>query len=91
MRLSEKEAELIKRTVDEYLNGAQIYLFGSRAFEKKKGGDIDLYIVADKNDYGTKIKLQTRLNHLLGKPVDIVMHRNFNRPIEQQALKGVKL
>lgn len=91
MRLSEKEAELIKRTVNEYLNDAQIYLFGSRAFEKKKGGDIDLFIVSDKNDYGTKIKLQTKLIHLLGKPVDIVMHRNFNRPIEQQALKGIKL
>lgn len=91
MRLNEKEIDIIKSTIGQYTDDPLIYLFGSRMDESKKGGDIDLYIISGMNDYNSKIKIRSELKRLLGKPIDIIFHRDFSRPIEQQALKGVKL
>ena len=35
-----------------------------------------------------KIKAIAKLQNRLNKPVDIVVHKEFNRVIEQEALKG---
>ena len=91
MRLNKKEIETIKEIIAQEIKSAKIYLFGSRLDENKNGGDIDLFIVSDIKNYATKIRIKSKLNRLLGKPVDIVMHRDFNRAIEQEALKGVEL
>ena len=59
----------------------------------KKGRDIDLFVVA-KNEYNLyekKLKAAVKLERLLYKPVDIVVHRDFNRDIEEEALKGILL
>ena len=46
MRLSKKEIQVILRVAKEiYGEGVEIYLFGSRINDEKKGGDIDLYVV----------------------------------------------
>jgi endonuclease/exonuclease/phosphatase (EEP) superfamily protein YafD len=34
---------------------------------------------------------KAKLKELLHKPVDIVFHSNFDRVIEEEALKGVRL
>ncbi|WP_292663889.1 nucleotidyltransferase domain-containing protein [Nitratifractor sp.] len=91
MRLNDKEIKIIKSTVGEYFDDAKIYLFGSRILGNKKGGDIDLYILASRNDYKVKLEVSARLERRLGKPVDIVLHRDFDRPIERRALRGVEL
>ena len=91
MRLSDKEVALIKEVIGEKLENAQIYLFGSRLDLHGKGGDIDLFVVSETPDPETKLRIKARLKNLLHKPVDIVWHRNFDRPIEQEALKGVLL
>ena len=90
MRLSSKEIETIKTTIHDIFGEATIYLFGSRLNPNKKGGDIDLFVVAkDKTDLlQKKIKALAKLERALHKPVDIVVHRDFNREIEQEALKG---
>ena len=91
MRLEPSEIEWIKATVAETVGEAKIYLFGSRTNDTKRGGDIDLYIVATRQDYRSKITIQAKLERRLGKPVDMVLHRDFERPIEQEGLKGVLL
>ena len=91
MRLTSKEVVTIKETVKTHLNNATIYLFGSRVDDSKKGGDIDLYIISDKATYEIKIKILAKLEMLLQKPVDIVLHKDFTKPIEQEALKGIQL
>ncbi|MHB1545668.1 MAG: nucleotidyltransferase family protein [bacterium] len=49
MRLSAEEAKIIKNLAVKYFGAnSNIYLFGSRADDKKRGGDIDLYIEIDK-------------------------------------------
>ncbi len=44
MRLTTYEQESIKNTFSDIFKNGEIYLFGSRIDDNKKGGDIDLYI-----------------------------------------------
>jgi len=93
LRLSSREVELIRDAVRSTLGDVPVYLFGSRVDENKRGGDIDLYIIApSQNDLFRKtLLLKTRLEDLLYKPVDIVVSRDRNRPIEREAIKGIRI
>jgi len=92
MRLKKQEIEIIKDVILTIFNGATIYLFGSRVDDTKKGGDIDLFIISNAtNLFEKKIKALSKLKRALHKPVDIVIHKDFNRVIEQEALKGINL
>lgn len=45
MRLTQKQITQIKKmTAEVFGDEVQVYLFGSRLDDQKKGGDIDLYI-----------------------------------------------
>lgn len=45
MRLSKNEISVIKREAQKQFGvNAVVYIFGSRVDDKKKGGDIDVYI-----------------------------------------------
>ncbi len=89
MRLDSTETNLIKTTIENVFGQSDIYLFGSRLDDSKKGGDIDLFIVTnDKtNLFEKKIKALTKLEQFLHKPVDIVIHKNYARAIEQEIMK----
>lgn len=93
MRLSDKEVEIIQDKVNSIFGKSTVYLFGSRVDSMKKGGDIDLYIVPEKYDnlFQKKIKIKTMLEDLLYKPVDIVLPKDKERLIEQEAMKGIRL
>ena len=92
MRLTKKEIDKIKSTLEDIFEEPIIYLFGSRLYHQKKGGDIDLFIVSkDDNLLEKKIKAIAKLERLLCKPVDIVLHKDFSRDIEKEALKGIVL
>jgi predicted nucleotidyltransferase len=98
LRLSDFYQETIKSTgLEIFGNDTKIYLFGSRADNTKRGGDIDLYIdVINKNDpllFDKKIKFLTRLQKTLGdQKIDVLISKDKNRPIEQVALRdGVQL
>ena len=46
MRLSPSQIDILKRTAQEILgSGVNLYLFGSRLDDSRRGGDIDLYVV----------------------------------------------
>jgi predicted nucleotidyltransferase len=91
MRLSDRELAIIKETLSSIFDHPQIYLFGSRTDSQKRGGDIDLFVIAENAGLEQKLKALARLEQRLGKPVDLLLHRDFSRPIEQEALKGIRL
>ncbi len=91
MRLKKQEVEIIKETIANIFGEATIYLFGSRVHHNKKGGDIDLFVIAKENSFKQKIEALAKLKRALHKPIDIVLHSDFNREIEQEALRGIVL
>ena len=47
MRLSDRLKNLILSAVDSSFGDVQIYLFGSRVDDSRKGGDIDIALSVD--------------------------------------------
>ncbi|MCX7100560.1 MAG: nucleotidyltransferase domain-containing protein [Methylobacter sp.] len=95
MRLTAYEVNAIKESAQEAFGPAvEVFLFGSRVDDEKKGGDIDLYIKAKTgNDIYHKIKFLVKLEQKIGEQkIDVILAVDKNRPIEQQAIKtGVLL
>ena len=91
MRLSNKQHQAIKNTFIEVFESGDIYLFGSRVDDSKKGGDIDLYIVSTCKDNcsSKKIDFLVKLKSIIGEQkIDVVLSRDKTRPIEQEALQS---
>ena len=48
MRVKNEQAEFLKQSISRYLSDAAVYLIGSRANDKLKGGDIDILVIGEK-------------------------------------------
>lgn len=95
MRLSPNYQEIIKKYFVEFFGNGEIYLFGSRVDDSKKGGDIDLYFVLKEhsNLFEKKLKFLSRVKRELGEQkIDIVFNTDNSRLIEKEAMQwGIKL
>ncbi|MCF6173297.1 MAG: nucleotidyltransferase domain-containing protein [Campylobacteraceae bacterium] len=96
MRLTNFEQQMIKKAFIETFESGKILLFGSRVDDSKRGGDIDLYLIPNKkfdDERKRKIKFLIKLDEYIGEQkIDVIMAKDKNRLIEQEALKyGVKL
>jgi len=81
MRLTAQEREVITTAVSRHF-GADVCvrLFGSRADDAARGGDIDLYLDVDRSDarevLQCKLGLLAELHERLGdQRIDIAIHR----------------
>lgn len=96
MRLTSNERELIKKAFLENFQDGKIYLFGSRVDDRKRGGDIDLYLCPTQkyeNERELRRKFLIKLDEYIGEQkIDAVMAKDENRLIEQVALRdGIEL
>ena len=97
MRLKKEYIEIIKNTVKDYFGiNAHVYLFGSRVYDNKKGGDIDLYIETNEtnNIFKKKIRLLVELKKIIGdRKIDIVINNfKYDKDIYRVARsEGVEL
>ena len=48
MRLKKEQAEFLKQSIQKFLPEPIVYLFGSRIYDHKKGGDIDILVIGEK-------------------------------------------
>lgn len=91
MRLSDYYRAVIKTEVQSVFGEqAQVFLFGSRVDDDKKGGDIDLFITT--NDHqdllSKKIRFLARVKKNLGEQkIDVVFNEDSNRLIEKEISK----
>ena len=89
MRLSEFEKDAIKESVLSLDPEAKIFLFGSRADDTQKGGDIDLLILSPRLSTSDKIKIKAQLfKRLEEQKIDIAIAADTRRPFVRLALKN---
>ncbi len=95
MRLSSKYIATIKKYFHEFFDEGDVYLFGSRTDDNKKGGDIDLYFVVNNHDnlFEKKLQFLSRVKRELGEQkIDVIFNKDSTRLIEQEARKwGIRL
>jgi uncharacterized protein len=81
MRISKQYIESIKSVIRRFDSMADIYLFGSRTDDTKKGGDIDILVISEKITFLDKIKINVNLYSLIGEQrIDLLVKNNFNNP-----------
>ena len=59
MRIKKEMVEFLRAYIKKEMSGAKLYVFGSRADDKKKGGDIDILLLT-KERIGFKEKSAIR-------------------------------
>ena len=93
MRLTHKEHQAIKESFKEVFKRGKIYLFGSRADDSKRGGDIDLYIELEdsldtKEILDKKVEFKIKLYQKIGEQkIDIVFAKDKSSSFEKEILK----
>ena len=75
MRISESEIQIIKQSILKYIDKPRIFLFGSRVDDKKKGGDIDIFVESSQDISLTQqIKILTEIEMKgLNRKVDLII------------------
>ncbi|MBD3315309.1 MAG: nucleotidyltransferase domain-containing protein [Chitinivibrionales bacterium] len=82
MRLTEQEHTAILEVVHRFDPDAEIYLFGSRTDDARRGGDIDLLIMSNKLRIDIRVELQKRLGE---QKFDIVIAKDLSKPFTRVA------
>jgi len=94
MRLSVQENEAIHRLLNQVDPEGRIYLFGSRADDAKKGGDIDLFFESSTTlDLKHRLALEYRLSVECATKVDLLVKNQGQEenPIFKIARQGILL
>lgn len=74
MRLSSQDRHLIKQTIYQLDPQAQVYLFGSRVDDSKKGGDIDLLVLSTHLGFTAQRQIKLKLYELIGEQkIDLII------------------
>jgi uncharacterized protein len=88
MRLSKKEIEVIISALKRIDDKAEIYLFGSRAKDENKGGDIDLLILSEKMNFDDKLKFKKYLfDEMDEQKIDVII--SSKKQLSKDAFKNM--
>ena len=93
MRLSKKEIEVLKSTLNRIGKPYKLYLFGSRADDNKRGGDIDLLVVSKQLSKKDLRRVRVEFFKYFGEQkIDIVLDNGEYEPfIELIRQKAIEL
>ncbi len=95
MRLTATEITAIREEIGRLDPKADIYLYGSRADDTARGGDIDLLVISEVLGFREVMRLRTQILDRIGwQQLDLVVRRRdqVNEPLAAMALEtGVKL
>jgi len=85
MRLTKGQIETVRKLVGAAMGeGSRIWLFGSRADDRRRGGDVDLYVEPERvPPLKEEARCRGRLADELDLEVDLVVARpGHHRPID---------
>ncbi len=87
MRLSTKTVSILKVTVSRYIKTSTIILFGSRIYDDKKGGDIDILVQTNENvDMKKQIRILAECEIKgIDRKIDMIFQTPFSK--EQSIFK----
>ena len=95
MRLNNTELQALRAILGELDPAGRIYLYGSRADDTRRGGDIDIYLQASRPiELKTRLLTQYRLQQACDTRVDLLVKSPAQPelPIHQIAIeRGVLL
>lgn len=100
MRLSKEQVLYIVTNIHAFFGkDAEVWLFGSRCDDQKKGGDIDLYVQTSQDDseiISSKMKFLAAMYKKFGEQkIDVIIHqiqKGHELPIYEHArMTGIKL
>ena len=94
MRLNTSELSAIRATLGALDPQGRIYLYGSRADDTRRGGDIDIFLEASQAiDLKTALTLQYRLSSACDTKVDLLIKtpEQNEMPIHRIARGGIRL
>jgi len=90
MRISKNDIDIIKDVISSHIKNPKILLFGSRLYDEKKGGDIDILVQTSQN-----ITLKKQLEILseleikgIERKVDLLFQTPYTK--EQNIFKTAK-
>ena len=80
LRLSSNEIQTLKSALKYLSDSAQLYLFGSRVDDSKRGGDIDLLVVSNELSMSDLRKLKFDFYDKFGEQkIDIVLDNGITK------------
>jgi predicted nucleotidyltransferase len=93
MRLSDRERNAIVSAVHRYDAQAQVFLFGSRVDDAKRGGDIDLLVKSASIGTVERRRIRRAISDAIGEQkIDILVAADLASPMARVALgSGVLL
>jgi predicted nucleotidyltransferase len=72
-----EEKEAIVEAIAKYDRHAEVYLFGSRTDDTKKGGDIDILVISDKLDSHSLFFIEEEIfKKIEEQKIDFVLSRS---------------
>ena len=87
MRLDKKEVSALRKAIED-ING-NVYLFGSRVDDAKKGGDIDILIFSQENAFRLSRKVSVKFFMECEEKIDVVVMNKLKLTREQSAFLNV--
>jgi predicted nucleotidyltransferase len=93
MRLDTNEVQTIREEIRQTDPAAEIYLYGSRADDSARGGDIDLWVRSTRITYRDTLRLLTRIQDRIGwQKIDLTINAGEDDVLAQLATEtGVRL
>lgn len=83
MRITLTQTRLITECIHHHLgDAAQVWLFGSRLEDHKRGGDVDIYVETGPHPIMNELRCKLNLEETLDMPVDLIVRwPDENSPI----------
>ncbi len=93
MRLSQEQKGVITEAISSFDPDAEVFLFGSRVDDNKRGGDIDLLVKSKLIGLNERRSIKLKLMDRLGpQKIDIILPSDKNNALVSIAeSEGIKL